>query len=356
MKTNGKDLAGEDRSVPCDELGERRHLQFRMDDDDRDGEQRNHAELQEGRQVAARGKQQPDGNDGCKPAVADHECGQLRSGEVEHAAQCRALIDPAAAGNAQQQQYHADDGSLQHAPGAHVAHVQSDGQRYRYGGEHREGRPGTALHGIHDHQCQHGDQDDHDHEGAGERSEAAEGPQLIARHLPQAASVAAGGHEQNGHVLDAPAEYRAEQDPERSRQIAELRGQGRTHQRAGTRDGREVMSEDDPAMGRHEVAAVIETLGRRRPRGVHRQHPGGDPGGIETVTDDIDAHAGRDQPQRIDRFIAVQCDPADGEGADDRQDDADSAFEHDVPPETILGGDYGAYGLSSGSGLPCRDP
>jgi len=48
--------------------------------------------------------------------------------------------------------------------------------------------------------------------------------------------------------------------------------------------------------------------------------------------------------------------PADGEGPDDRQDYAGYAFKHDVPPETILGGDYGACGLSSGSDPPYRDP
>ena len=170
-----KDLAGEDRPVPRDELGERRHLQHRMDDDDRDGEQRNHAELEESRQIAAWREQQPHGNDGRQPAIPDHESGQLGAGEVEQAAQSRILIEPATARDAEQQQYHADDRSLQHAARPHAAHIHPDRERNRNGGEYREGRPGAALHRIHDHERQHRDQDDHDHEGAGERGKATEG-------------------------------------------------------------------------------------------------------------------------------------------------------------------------------------
>ena len=273
MKTNGKTLPAKIGPLPADEPGERRHLQLRMDDDDRDGEQPDHAEFQERRQIAAWREQQPHRDDGREPPVADHEGGQLRTGIVEQAAQRRALIDPAAARDADQQQYHADDGGLQHAARPHAAHIQPDGERDRDGGEHREGRPGTALHRIDDHERQHRDQDDHDHEGAGERGEPPEGSEFIACHLPEAAAVAARGHEQDDHVLDTAAEHRAEQDPQRSGQIPELRGQRRADQGARACDGREMMAEDDPAMRRHEVATVIETLGRRRTRGIDRQDP-----------------------------------------------------------------------------------
>src|SRR5580704_2006522 len=103
-----------------------------------------------------------------------------------------------------------------------------------------------------------------------------------------------------------------------------------------------MMSEDDPAMGGDEIATVIETLGRGRPGVIHRQYRRGDPGRVKTVTDDVDADAGRDQPEGVYRFVTVQRDATDGVGPDDRQNDPDNAFEHDVPPETVLGGDYGA--------------
>ena len=47
-------------------------------------------------------------------------------------------------------------------------------------------------------------------------------------------------------------------------QVAELRGERRADQRARPGDGREVMAEDDPAVGGHEVAAVVQPLGGGR--------------------------------------------------------------------------------------------
>ncbi len=266
-----------------------------MDDDDRDGEQPDHTELQEGRQIAAWRKQQPYGEDGREPAVSDHECGELGAGVVEQAAQPRALIDPAAARDADQQQYHADDGSLHHSARPHIAHIQPDRDRDRMVANTEKVAQGLPFIALTTTSASTAIRIDHDHERTGARR-SPEGPELITRHLPQAASVTAGRHEQNGHILDAPAQHRAEQYPQRSRQISELRGQGRSDQRPGTRNGGEMVSEDDPAMRRHEIAAVIEALGGGRTGGVHRENSGGDPGGVETVADEVNADAGRDQP------------------------------------------------------------
>ena len=49
-------------------------------------------------------------------------------------------------------------------------------------------------------------------------------------------------------------------------QIAELRRQRRADQRPGPGDGGEVVAEDHPAVGGHEVAAVVDALRRRLPR------------------------------------------------------------------------------------------
>ena len=64
-------------------------------------------------------------------------------------------------------------------------------------------------------------------------------------------------------VLHGAAEHDADDEPERAGQIAELRGEHRADQRSGAGDGREMMAEEHPAVGRHEVAAVVEPLGRR---------------------------------------------------------------------------------------------
>ena len=71
---------------------------------------------------------------------------------------------------------------------------------------------------------------------------------------------------EDAEVLHRAAEHDADEDPERAGQVAELRRERRADQRPGPGDGREVMAEDDPAVGRHEVAAVVDALRRRRPR------------------------------------------------------------------------------------------
>ncbi len=57
-----------------------------------------------------------------------------------------------------------------------------------------------------------------------------------------------------------PPSTGAYEDPQRAGQVAELGGQRRADQRAGAGDRGEVVAEHDPAVGRHEVAAVVEAL------------------------------------------------------------------------------------------------
>jgi hypothetical protein len=52
--------AGPNRPAAIDELGHSRHLQIGTNDDDADGQQRDGADLEEGRQIIARCQQQPD--------------------------------------------------------------------------------------------------------------------------------------------------------------------------------------------------------------------------------------------------------------------------------------------------------
>ena len=58
-------------------------------------------------------------------------------------------------------------------------------------------------------------------------------------------------------VLHRAAEHDADDDPDHAGQIAELRGERRTDERSRAGDRGEVMAEDDPAVRRHEVAAVV---------------------------------------------------------------------------------------------------
>jgi hypothetical protein len=138
---------------------------------------------------------------------------------------------------------------------------------------------------------------------------------MSARHLAEAAPVAARGEEHDQHVLHAPAKHGAHDQPQRSRQVAELRRQRRTDQRPRASDRREVMAEHDPAMRRHEIAAVVEPLAGRGASGVQREHARRDPPAVEAVRDEVDARRGDHEPERVDALAAMERDAAEGRGA-----------------------------------------
>ena len=99
---------------------------------------------------------------------------------------------------------------------------------------------------------------------------------LLLRHLPERAAVAAQAAAEDAEVLHRAAEHDAGEDPQRPRQIAELRRQRRPDQRSRAGDRGEVMAEHDPAVGRNEVAPVVDALRRRRSRVVEREQLGGE--------------------------------------------------------------------------------
>src|SRR6185436_5562368 len=114
--------------------------------------------------------------------------------------------------------------------------------------------------------------------------------------------------EKRDEVLNTAAEHGADQDPERPGQIAELRGERRTDQRSRSRDGREVMSENDPAVRRHEVAAVAEPLRGSRASRLERENFRREECAIETIADGVDANGGDDEPERVDALAAHRSD------------------------------------------------
>ena len=102
--------------------------------------------------------------------------------------------------------------------------------------------------------------------------EAAHFADLLARHLPQRFPVAPHGSEQNHEVLHAPPRHGADDDPQRPRQVSELRRQHRSDQRPRTGDGGEVMAEHDPFIGRLEIVPVAQAFRRCGALVVQRHH------------------------------------------------------------------------------------
>ena len=119
------------------------------------------------------------------------------------------------------------------------------------------------------------------------------------------------------HVLHGAGEDDADDDPDRARQVAHLRGEHGADERAGAGDRGEVVAEQDPPVGRLEVHVVVQALGRGGPRVVDTQHLAGDEAGVEAVRDRVRAHSGGDQPGGRDLLAADERDDAPGDRADD---------------------------------------
>src|SRR6185437_14925272 len=58
-------------------------------------------------------------------------------------------------------------------------------------------------------------------------------------------------------------------------------------ERARSGDRGEVMPEDDPFVGRHEVAAIVEANGGRWALGVEREHLGRNQLAVEAIRDEV---------------------------------------------------------------------
>ena len=141
---------------------------------------------------------------------------------------------------------------------------------------------------------------------------------LVARDLAERAAVAAQREEQDHEVLHAAAEHGAHHEPQRSRQVAELRRERRAHERPGAGDGGEVVAEHHPAVGGHEVAAVVEPLRGRRARGVERQHARRDERGVEAVRHQVGAARRDHEEEAVHRLAARERDRRERPGARER--------------------------------------
>ena len=104
----GKQAARPDRAGAIHELRERRHLEFRRNEDDADRQTDNGADLQEGGQIVARRQQQPDRQHGGNEAIADQQPGELLARQGEQGGQRGNFLHVLPADDRQHQQDKAD--------------------------------------------------------------------------------------------------------------------------------------------------------------------------------------------------------------------------------------------------------
>ncbi|MNS64272.1 hypothetical protein D3C72_973930 [compost metagenome] len=284
------------RAGAVHELGQRGHLQLGRHHHDADRQADDGADLQEGRQVVARGQQQPHGQHGRDEAVDDQDPGQALAVEVEHRADDRMRGHVLAEGDGRHQAHEADDRDLADLARADVAQVHAHEERDGNGGGHREGAPRRMRQRLHHDQRQHGQDDHHDHEGAEQRDHARNLAQLGLHQVAQRTAVAASRDEQDREILHRAGEHHAGQDPQHAGQIAHLRGQHRADQRTRAGDGGEVVAEQHVLVGGHVVQAVVVLPCRRHARRVQLEHLARDEAAVITVCDQIYADGGNHHP------------------------------------------------------------
>ena len=215
-----------------------------------------------------------------------------------------------------------------HVVRADALHVPAHQHRDRDGRGHREGPPGALPEGVHHDERQHGDEDHHDEEDAQQRGDTAERADLVPRHLSERPSVPPEAAAEDAEVLHRAAEDDPEEDPERAGEVAELGRERRADQRPGTGDRGEVVPEDHPAVGGHEVPPVVEARGRGRPLGIEGEDPCREEGRVEAVRDQVDRRGCDDEPDRVDRLPADEREHAERPGADERDGKPGEPREH----------------------------
>ena len=310
-------VAGPDRTTAIGKTRQRRHLQWRRNDQDTDRQRQDGAYLQEGRQIVARRQQQPHRQHGGDEAVADQDPGQRGAAEGEQRRPGRALVHRLAAQDGQHQQHKADHRNLGNAAGADEAQVDAHEQRHRNRGRHRERAPGRGRQRLDHDQRQHRQDDDHDHEGAEQRDQPGDGAHLLLDQVAQRTPVAPRRDEQHDEVLHRAGKHHAAQNPQHARQVAHLRSQHRADQWAGAGDGGKVVAEQHILICRHIVQTVVMAPGRGLARAVQAHDFGRQVEAVVAVGDQVGADGGHHHPQRADAFTARQRHRAQAKGAQD---------------------------------------
>ncbi len=260
-ETEGEDLAGKNGTGAIHEARKRRHEHGGPNRQDSHGESKDGAKLHECTEGAARSEQQPDGRDGGDEAIDYQHPGKPDGAVREMRGEARRLRDVASTEHRRHYQNKSEDGGFGGPAGPQKTHIDShqDGD----GNGHGDGEkpPGTALQRIYNHQARYRDDDGDDGKHTDERGKAGKAADLFLGHLADGFAVATNRTKEDHEILHGTRQDGANDDPQGAGKIAELRRQDGPDQRAGTGDGREMMTKDNPFIGGNEVAAIFETLG-----------------------------------------------------------------------------------------------
>ncbi len=241
--------------------------------------------------------------------------------QVNAALQVGCVGHPLTAQERGHQQHDANCGGFGHLARTDVVHPRAHQQRDGNGRGNREQPPRTVTQRVDDHEREHCQKDDHDREDGDHGGHARDRIDFFFRHLAQRLAVAADRRAEHDHVLHGAAEHDACNQPDCAGEKAELGGQRRPYERSGAGNGREMMTRCHPLVGRTEVAAVVEALGRSRAAIVETKHGISEVARVEAVRHQVGAYAGDDEPPGADGLSARQGEHAEGCRAEYRNHD-----------------------------------
>ena len=218
----------------------------------------------------------------------------------------RIFVNQLSAPHRQQQQRHADGRGFEHfahPPEPHItAHEQRDGNRCAHG----ENAPRTFGQRLDHDEREHREQNHQDGQNRQHRDETGRRIQFLLDHLAERFAVAPHRAKQNDEILHRAAEHDADENPQRPRQITELRGEHRPDERSRPGNRREVVAEDDPFVRPDEILAVVVDFARRGAAVVEHQHARGNPFGIKPVADGVGAERRDENIGGIDRLAPAK--------------------------------------------------
>jgi hypothetical protein len=148
-------------------------------------------------------------------------------------------------------------------------------------------------------------------------------------------TTAAGRDEQHEVVLHRAREHDADDDPDRAGQVAHLRGEDGSDERAGAGDRGKVVAEQHAAVGGDEVLAVRHVLGRRRAVVIRAQQVLLDVVRVEAVGDEVSAHRGEHEPDAVDRFAAHEREHGPGHATDEGDEHPSNDLAWRPPPRAV---------------------
>jgi hypothetical protein len=271
-----------------------------VDDEDAEHQQGNGADLHERAQVVPGRQQQPHRKDGRGKPVDGDRKDELLARQAEIGANRRVgMVEGLAEDDARHQAEDADHRrfhDLALPPDVHVE-AHEDGER----DGHRDGeRAPLALgQGIDDHDAQPGDGDDDDEEDGDRAGEPRDRADFVASDFREGATASSDRRPQDDEVVDRSGQDASGDQPQKARRVTKLRGQRRTNEGAGPRDGGEVVPEKHPFRRGIVVVSVVLRVRRCHPRIVQRHDFRGDERAVVAIADHENANGRQDQIQSV---------------------------------------------------------